>query len=286
VHQGLCLPNGGPFGDTNRLAALAREAEAAGWDGVFLEDYIVWQGHEEVATFDPWIALAAIACATTRIRIGLTVAALPRRRPWNVAKAAVTLDHLSGGRLTLGAGVGDVMSDDRSFRPFGDARPLKERAAMLDESLAILDGLWSGSSFAFDGDHYRLGPVRLRPGPVQRPRIPLWIGGGYPLEGPVRRALRWDGSCLYVHAPRGTWRDWTPEQVRALRRRAREERGDEPFDIAVGGRRRGADEEAERELIGSLAEAGATWWIEYIPPDAGTFDDVRAHVARGPLLEI
>ena len=275
MRQGLCLPNGGPFGDAGRLAVLGQEAETAGWNGVFLEDYIVWQGHDEVATFDPWIALAAIACATTRLRIGLTVAALPRRRPWNVAKAAVTLDHLSGGRLTLGAGVGDVMSDDRSFRPFGD------------ESLAILDGLWSGSSFSFDGDHYRLGPVRLRPRPVQRPRIPLWIGGGYPLEGPVRRALRWDGSCLYVHAPRGTWRDRTAEQVRALRRRTREERGDElPFDIVVGGRRRGADEDAERVLIGSLAEAGATWWIEYIPPDAGTFDEVRAHVARGPLLEI
>lgn len=101
----------GPFGDAERLARLAREAETAGWAGVFLEDYIVWQGRDDVATFDPWIGLAAIACATTRIRIRLTVTALPRRRPWNVAKAGVTLDHLSRGRLTLGAGAGDVMSE-------------------------------------------------------------------------------------------------------------------------------------------------------------------------------
>lgn len=284
IRIGLGLPNGGPWGDAARLAELARVAEASGWDGVFLEDYVVWQGHEEVATFDPWIALAAIATATERIRIGMGVVALPRRRPWNVAKAAVTVDHLSGGRMILGVGVGDVMSTDRSFSPFGDARSLRERARMLDEGLAVLEGLWSGETFSFEGSFYRIEPVRLRPRPVQRPRIPIWVGGGYPLEGPVRRALRWDGSCLYIHKRPGEWQDWTPEDVAQLRDRARRERGpDAPFDIAVGGRPRGADEEAERQLIRALEAAGATWWSEYLPPNTGSFQEVLRRIARGPL---
>ncbi len=284
MQMALALPNGGPWGDAARLAELARVAEESGWDGLFLEDYVVWQGYEEVATFDPWIALAAVAIATERIRIGIHVVALPRRRPWNVAKAAVTLDHLSGGRLVLGMGVGDVMSTDKSFAPFGDARPLRDRAAMLDEGLEVLQGLWSGQPFSFEGVHYRIERVRLRPRPVQRPRIPIWIGGGYPLEGPVRRALRWDGSCLYMNQKPGEWQDWTPEDIVLLRDRARRERGgDVPFDIAVGGRARSGDEEADRKLIRSLGEAGATWWSEYIPPNAGSFDEVRDRIGRGPL---
>jgi alkanesulfonate monooxygenase SsuD/methylene tetrahydromethanopterin reductase-like flavin-dependent oxidoreductase (luciferase family) len=200
-----------------------------------------------------------------------------------VAKAAVTLDHLSGGRLILGVGLGDVMTNDKSFTPFGDARPLRQRGAMLDEGLAVLEGLWSGEPFSFDGSFYRIDSVRLCPCPVQQPRIPIWVGGGYPLEGPVRRALRWDGSCLYIHKRPGEWEDWTPEDVAALRSRARRERGDVPFDIVVGGRARGADEEAERKLIRSLGEAGATWWGEYLPPSAGSFEEVLGRVSRGPL---
>lgn len=284
IRMGVGLPNGGPWGDPTHLAELARVAETSGWDGVFLEDYVVWQGHEEVATFDPWIALAAIATATEKIRIGIGVVALPRRRPWNVAKAAVTLDHLSGGRMILGVGVGDVMTTDRSFSPFGDARPLRERAQMLDEGLAVLEGLWSGETFSFEGSFYRVEPVKLRPRPIQQPRIPIWVGGGYPLEGPVRRALRWDGSCLYIHKRPGQWQDWTAEDAAALRERAHRERGEGmPFDIVVGGRQRGQDEEAERKLIRSLGEAGATWWSEYIPPNAGSFDEVCTRISGGPL---
>jgi alkanesulfonate monooxygenase SsuD/methylene tetrahydromethanopterin reductase-like flavin-dependent oxidoreductase (luciferase family) len=284
VQFGLALPNGGPWGDAGRLARLAGIAEAAGWDGVFLEDYVVWQGYDDVATFDPWIALAAVASATARVRIGIMVAALPRRRPWNVAKAAVTLDHLSQGRFCLGVGSGDVVSRDRSFAPFGEARSVRERAAMLDEALAILELAWSGKEFSFEGTHYRVDRVRLRPRPVQQPRIPVWVGGGYPRPGPVERALRFDGSCLYVDRGPGESKDWTPELVAELRARADRTRPDRArFDIVVGGRPRGADEAAERARIRSLADAGATWWVEYVPPNAGPFEAVSARVAAGPL---
>ena len=89
------------------LAGLAARAEAAGWDGFFLEDYHVYQGRDEIETFDPWVCLAAMAAATTRIRLGPTVVPLSRRRPWTVAAQAVSIDHLSGGRLILGVGSGN-----------------------------------------------------------------------------------------------------------------------------------------------------------------------------------
>ena len=98
------VQNFAPFADPRRLAELAKEAEDSGWDGFFLWDHIHWDGPPMV---DPWVALAAIACATERIKIGTIVTPLSRRRPWKVARETVTLDHLSGGRLTLGVGLGD-----------------------------------------------------------------------------------------------------------------------------------------------------------------------------------
>ena len=107
MRYGINLPNGGLTGDPRTAAELAALAEVSGWDGVFLEDYIVWQGHQEVPTYDPWILLAAMALHTTHVRLGITVTPLSRRRPWKVARESVTLDHLSNGRMILGAGLTD-----------------------------------------------------------------------------------------------------------------------------------------------------------------------------------
>ena len=111
MRYGICLPNGGACGDPGTLADFAALAEAAGWDGIFLEDYIVWQGHQEVPTYDPWISLAAMALRTTRLRLGTSITPLPRRRPWKVASEAVVIDHLSHGRMILGVGIGDTSID-------------------------------------------------------------------------------------------------------------------------------------------------------------------------------
>ena len=73
----------------------------------------------------------------------------------------------------------------------------KERAAMVDEALDVIAGLWSGQPFSYDGRYYKIDNVTALPPPVQQPRIPIWIGGGWPLKGPTQRALRWDGSCMY-----------------------------------------------------------------------------------------
>lgn len=283
MQYALNLPNGGAWGDAGTLAELAQLAEASGWDGVFLEDYIVWQSNQDVPTHDPWIALAAMALRTDRIRLGTMVTPLARRRPWKVARETVTLDHLSNGRITLGIGLGDTgesVGSDVSFTHFGEVMDARQRAQMLDEALDVMVGLWSGEPFSYDGRHYRVKEVTFRPRPVQTPRIPIWVGGGWPLKGPARRAARWDGSCLYKHEEH----HMTPGDVRDLIAFVREHRGSvEDYDICVGGSPRRPDWEDERATIRALAEAGVTWWTEYIPPDAGRLDEVRALVRRGPL---
>ncbi len=284
MQYGLSFPNGGLTGDPRTAAELAALAEAAGWDGIFLEDYIVWQGHQEVPTYDPWIMLAAMATRTTRVKLGIMVTPLIRRRPWKVAKEAVTLDHLSKGRLIFGAGIGDAMTGDVSLTHFDEILDTKQRSRMLDEALDILVGVWSGEPFHYEGEFYHIEEVTCLPRPIQQPRIPIWIGGGYPLKGPTQRAVRWDGSCMYKQPTSGPWEDWSAADVRALRAMATQQRGaNAPFDIALGGRHRGEDWDKERNLIKALAEAGATWWVEYLPPEMGGLADLRAAITRGPL---
>src|SRR6266849_5046198 len=108
MRYSLGLPNMCPGGDFGALVELAVQAEAAGWDGIFLEDYITHWSARDAPTCDPWIVLAAISQRTQRVRLGTSVTPLSRRRPWKLAREAVTLDHLSNGRFILGVGLGDV----------------------------------------------------------------------------------------------------------------------------------------------------------------------------------
>lgn len=273
MKYGLALPIGGECADPTFLVELARLAEATGWDGVFLEDYICFQGDPAAPTCDPWVALAAIASRTDRVRIGTMVTPLPRRRPWKLVREAVGADLLSGGRMILGVGLGDTgehVLGDASFTAFGETDDPRVRARMLDEGLEVLAGLLSGERFWFSGSYYTVRPVEFRPVAPQRPRIPIWVGGGYPHPGPTGRALRWDGSCLY----RAETHDLRVEDVRALRAGA----GDRPYDICVGGRERRT---GDREWLTALAAAGATWWTEYV--EAAGRRAMRDAVRRGPL---
>ena len=276
----ISLPNGHACGDPASLSEFAALAEASGWDAIFLEDYIVWQGHSEAPAFDPWVALAAMAVKTRTIRLGTMVTPISRRRPWKLARETVSIDQLSAGRLMLGIGLGDN-TIDTSFTSFGEETDLKRRAEMTDEALQILTGLWSGEPFHFDGQYYQVKEVTFLPTPVQKPRIPIWIGGGWPLKGPTRRALRWDGACLYKLPPDD---EMTSEDIRSLASAAREQRQPGmPFDICVGQAawQLNKDREAERSHIAELAEAGATWWSLYVPPDSE--EVMRRHIANGPL---
>jgi alkanesulfonate monooxygenase SsuD/methylene tetrahydromethanopterin reductase-like flavin-dependent oxidoreductase (luciferase family) len=281
---GLNLANGGPYADPRTLADLAALAEQSGWDGVFLEDYLVYQNQIGTPTYDPWVCLAAMAMRTERIRLGTTVTPLPRRRVAKLAAEAVTLDHLSGGRLTLGLGLGDAW--DVALANLGEQTDTRTRAAMLDEGLEVLVGLWSGEPFSYVGRFLQVDNVTLLPRPLQTPRIPIWIGGQYPKPGPVRRAARWDGSCLFIstnYTPAGvTQRDWTPADVRTFLATVADLRpaGAGPFEMTICNARQ-SDSDEGRAAVAALAEAGVTWWIEWIAPTDRSA--AEAAIARGPI---
>jgi alkanesulfonate monooxygenase SsuD/methylene tetrahydromethanopterin reductase-like flavin-dependent oxidoreductase (luciferase family) len=186
MQYALDLPPFGELADARALAALAHEAEDAGWDGFFIWDHIQTEPSMPVA--DPWVALSALAMTTERIRLGALVTPLPRRRPWKLARETVTLDRLSNGRLILGVGIG---SDHwhHELSTFGEPVDDQTRAAMLDEGLEVLTGLWSGEPFSHQGQHYTVQSARFLPMPVQSPRIPIWVAGIWPRKAPLRRAL-------------------------------------------------------------------------------------------------
>ena len=269
----LSLPNGGPYGDARTLSEFAHSAEEAGWDGAFLEDYIVFQSQDGTPTYDPWIALAAMAMRTERIKLGIKVTALARRRPWKVAREAVTLDHLSHGRFILGLGLGN--EKDIDIAAFGEEADDVKRANMLDEALEILTGLWRGQPCSFQGMYYRVSEVTFLPRPYQTPGIPIWIGGKWPNKGPMRRASRWDGACPYIG------REWTPEDVRQVKAYIDSQRTtSSPYDIAISGSR-SENPAKDKAARASLAEAGVTWFGEYVPP--AHLEEMRTAIARGPL---
>jgi len=263
VKFSVTLGSVGDGRDPAGLAKLAVLAEASGWDAVFLEDYLDYQGMG-LATYDPWVSLAAIAAATSRIRLGTTVTPVPRRRPWELAAQAVAVDHLSAGRLILGAGAGDAA--DPGFAAVGEPVEPRVLAARLDEGLEIIDGLWTGSAVHHQTEHYSISGLRLVATPVQRPRIPIWIGGDLRRPGVRRRLARWDGACVYRERP------LDPDDVRDILDLVRRERGDATgFEVKVSG---------SPELVRAFAAAGAAWWGRWIPP--GEVAEARAVIAAGP----
>jgi alkanesulfonate monooxygenase SsuD/methylene tetrahydromethanopterin reductase-like flavin-dependent oxidoreductase (luciferase family) len=270
LRYGFVIPKGSP----RVVAELAREVEEAGWDGVFYWDGICVGDME---TYDPWVVMAAMAMRTERVRIGAVLTPPARRRPWKLARETVTLDHLSGGRLVLPVGLGAL--DDGGFSKVGEPTDKKVRAQLLDESLEILTGLWSGKPFSYQGEHYRLEEMTFRPTPVQRPRIPVWVVGAWPSRKSMGRTLRYDG--VLVAAVGGS--PVTPETIREISEYTEENReGDGAFDIVWEGQTPGEDPERVASIVRPYAEAGATWWIEspWTPPNEP--DDLRVRIRQGP----
>jgi Luciferase-like monooxygenase len=275
----VSVPNFAEYADPRTVADLASVAERAGWDGFFVWDHLVIDRGWVLDVGDPWIILAAVAAATERIRLGPTVTPLPRRRPWHLAREAVSLDQLSGGRLVLGVGIGSP--PEAEFGTFGEPEDLRTRAEMLDEGLTILDGMWTGEPFAFEGRHYRVKEASFRPRPVQRPRIPIWVATTWPREGPLRRAARWDGAAP-MKLLDGELAFLDPDDVRALCATIESTRGTlDGFDILVGGETPG-DPAAGASLVEPFALAGATWWAESVNPRRGPLEDMRDRIGQGP----
>ena len=273
-----------PGGQARQLAELAHEAEAAGWDGAFIPD-CVFIDVPEVADelgFDPWVTLAAMVMRTERIRLGTMITPPSRRRPWKLAREVATLDRLSNGRMILPVGLGAL--DDAGFGRVGEATDLKTRARMLDESLAILDGLWSGERFSFSGEHYQVTDLRFVPTPAQRPRVPIWVVAAWPRERSMARALRWDGVVPQRKNPDGSAGEMTPDDLREMVAYITARRSDQarPFDITIEGRTPGNDRDKARAIVHPYEEAGATWWMEAMWSAPNSYEDVRARVRQGP----
>jgi alkanesulfonate monooxygenase SsuD/methylene tetrahydromethanopterin reductase-like flavin-dependent oxidoreductase (luciferase family) len=274
------VPNFGDTGDPATFLRLAREAESAGWDGLFVWDHILVGQEWGIPISDPWALLSAAAAVTERITLAPMVTPLPRRRPWVVARQTVTLDHLSGGRTMLGVGLGHP--PDAEFGAFGDETDPRRRAELLDEGLAILEGLWSGAPFAFAGAHYRLERVVFQPPPVQQPRIPIIVAGYWPNRAPFRRAARWDGVApLPRDGEEGM--PIAPSDLREALAFIAEQRSDPtaPFEVVVAGQSP-TDAAEARAFFDSYTDAGATWWSEDVNTQRGSLDEMLELVARGP----
>jgi alkanesulfonate monooxygenase SsuD/methylene tetrahydromethanopterin reductase-like flavin-dependent oxidoreductase (luciferase family) len=272
------LPPFGPFSDPHLVAQLAEIAEEAGWHGFFLWDHMNYRLDglpEPVAIADPWIMLAAIALRTTSIKLGSMVTPLPRRRPWKVAREAVTLDRLSGGRLVLGVGLGSDY--DGEYHDFGETTETKVHAEKLDEGLAILTRLWSGEQVSYQGRQYQLSPMQFLPIPLQQPRIPIWVAGIWPHTKPFRRAAQFDG--VY---PQQRGRPLTPEDFQQILAFIQTQRTrSTPFEALAFGLTSGTNKASDAAHVAAFAQAGATWWLEHFAPQH-TVEQVRCRIKLGP----
>jgi alkanesulfonate monooxygenase SsuD/methylene tetrahydromethanopterin reductase-like flavin-dependent oxidoreductase (luciferase family) len=281
VRHAIYLPLFAPFGHPRIIADLARDAERAGWEGVFVWDDVAGWDKEMV---DPWIALSAAAMVTQRVRLGALITPLARRRPWKFARETATLDHLCNGRLVVGVGVG---GGQEQFGDLGDEPSQRTRGEMLDEGLAVVTGLWGGESFHFDGRYYHLKPTIFRPTPLQQPRIPIWVAGTWPHKRPMERMARWDGMFplfwgIADPVEQQTYLRQMVATVHALRQLQH------PFDVVVTGETPVNRPEQAEEHIAAYAAAGATWWLESLNPERSSgaplsFEQLRDRVLAGPL---
>jgi hypothetical protein len=273
MRYGFVLP-GGTAKEQLDQAVLA---DRAGWDGVF-----VW---EAAAGVDAWTLLAAMAQRTSRVRLGTMLTPLPWRRPWKVASQAATLDQVSDGRAVLAVGLGAV---DTQLGQTGEVADRRTRAAMLDEGIDLIQGIWDGN-LRFEGKHYQMDLEArddlLRVGRPVQPRVPIWVVGAWPRPKSMRRVLRCDGLlpvCFDEAGPRET----RPEDIEAMLGWLRERGGGRPgFDVVMEGETP-VDANEAAAIVAPWAAVGCTWWLDArweLPHDSPErMRDVRERLGAGP----
>lgn len=276
LHYGLYVPNFGRASYARTLAELAADAEKYGWDGFFLWDHII-EYAQRVPIVDSFTALASIATMTRRIRIGTTVTPLPRLRPWIVARQTASLDHLSNGRMMLGVGLGG--EESCGYEKFGDDPNNKVLAEKLDEALEIITRLWTGKSVNYQGKYYRIQNIAFLPTPIQKPRIPIWVGGLWPSQAPFRRAAKWDGM-IPLKTPVGLLKPSDLPSILDYTMSRRSTGG--KFDVAVIGWTVSKDRKKNAEKVRRYFDAGMTWWLESLYTKRDSPEDMRARIRKGP----
>jgi alkanesulfonate monooxygenase SsuD/methylene tetrahydromethanopterin reductase-like flavin-dependent oxidoreductase (luciferase family) len=255
ARRGLFVAPFDALADPRVIGDLAARAEDAGWEAFFCWDHLQY-GARITSIADVWTCCAAAAMRTSRVLIGPMVTPLARRRPQVVARQAASLAVLSSGRFVLGLGLGDDWVGE--FSAFGDEASPRVRAAMLDDGLAVLTGLLSGSEFTHQGPHYTATDARFLPAP----RVPIWLAGRYPNAAPLRRAAAYDGFFVIGL--------------------------EEPHDVAVVADRVPAE---DFELVIDLRadqdhapwlDSGASWVLTRIGPDDLDLAEVERLVDAGP----
>ncbi len=210
----FCLMLEGQEGVTwQEWVAMAQTAERLGFEAIFTSDhYLSVKGSHDRGSSDAWTMLAGLAAVTSTIRLGTLVSPVTFREPAVLAKAATTVDHISGGRAELGMGAGWWEEEHTTHGfPFP---PAGERFELLEEQLAVVQGLLTEERFSFQGKHYQLSDGVFWPKPWQRPRMPIILGGT--TVGPWMRRL------IGAYADDFNTVGGTPEEVRARFERARE----------------------------------------------------------------
>ncbi|NIV44346.1 LLM class flavin-dependent oxidoreductase [Candidatus Bathyarchaeota archaeon] len=279
---GISVSNLGIYSDFDKVIALARDAEEAGWDGIFLWDHILHKPRADLRVIDPWIMLAAIAVNTRRMKLGPMVTPLSRRRPWKVARESVSLDHLSKGRLILGVGLGSVVKQD--FQRFGEEIDNRLRGEKLDEALEILQGLWKGEPYSFNGKHYSIDEgTTFLPKPYgDKNRVPIWVGGGkwsWRMR-PFRRAARFEGTFPeFTDRSGGKVAKYFDNVAEYITRYRGNLSG---FDFATLGKAPQSKRKIKEYFDPILKSGKITWWVERVYSWKGNLEHIKEKVREGP----
>lgn len=268
---GLIHANFDEYADTDLLIDWGIEAEAAGWDGVFLADHLQ---HPIASSFmDPWIVLSGLATRTESIKLGSWITPVPRRLPWQLARDLATLDHLSDGRVILGAGLGSPPED---YTDFGIEYDPVQLAKRFDESLEIIDGLWTDGPFSYHGDVFTVTDVDLRPKPIQHPRVPIVTAGRWPSKRPIQRGARWDGI---MPIGREFPQQLPIEEIRDCVEYYHSLREDDPGDVFI---RLSPDSPRLDELVETCEDIGVTWVLLGDIPPVGSKEENLDRIRAGP----
>jgi alkanesulfonate monooxygenase SsuD/methylene tetrahydromethanopterin reductase-like flavin-dependent oxidoreductase (luciferase family) len=269
--SGIYIANHGITSNPHDYIKLAKSGEEYGWDGFFLWDHVFLPWAKDQDVLDPWIILSAIATQTNNIAIGTTVTPLARRRPMIIAREAITIDILSSGRFILGVGLGGTAE----LKALGEEEDPKIRGEMLDESLEILKGLWSGKPFTFDGKHFKIKePVKFKP----EGNIKIWVGGEWPNKKPFRRAAKHDGI---FPLKAGSDPSLYPQEYQEILRYIRKYRKSlDSFDvvksiITVG-------DKEEDAYIHDFINIGVNWLLEAFWSERCSLKEIQKIIERGP----
>jgi alkanesulfonate monooxygenase SsuD/methylene tetrahydromethanopterin reductase-like flavin-dependent oxidoreductase (luciferase family) len=291
VFTGIYAPIYNDYGDPSRLVTLAQTAESAGFDGFFVWDHLAIESEGELELADATVVLAAVAQATSTIKIGPLITPLARRRPWKVAKEIATLDHLSGGRFVFGVGLGEPAEVE--FAAFGEDASAKGRAERVDEGLALIERFLHGETVNHVGKHYQVTGTTLLPRPLQQPRPPVWVAASLPHRAGLRRAAKWEG-CFPIKIPEvlranplaaASWDQFwlTPDEFADARRTIAGMRDSlDDYAMAATGSTADDDRIAAQQKVEAYAAAGANWWLEWIDDSPNTFEQTLELVCRGP----